>query len=331
MKKSIRFVTLILALIMCFSSLTIFAATPNEETEAILEDKELAENSSARFLGKYHIEVICENVIDELKLTSSQASWIKETCYAADKSYLDVEMLHARGRLKYYYDPPTKDCNYIAGLNAIFKFSQLIGTSNKKEKILNSMPNISASDKTKVENLCDVMQSYLMNKSGISKEHKQYLIYGFGIHAMGDLFSHRAIVPSSTLLTLENPKADTSKIKYFQSEDFNANILADFKSKVNAGEVYTSVIRTWMVTTSSDENHTYSINYRKGTTKNPGIVYCDNPTFMPDRLDAASSASRSFVVQARKADGSFSNVGFATSTYHIHLHNLATYKKLAGV
>lgn len=74
MKKSIRFVTLILALIMSFSSLTIFAATPNEETEAILEDKELAQNSSARFLGKYHIEVICENVIDELKLTSSQAS-----------------------------------------------------------------------------------------------------------------------------------------------------------------------------------------------------------------------------------------------------------------
>lgn len=328
MKKITQLATFIFALMMVFSSVPTYAAVTDEDVEFSREEQEHFQSSNARWGLQYHIYKICEEVATELKLTSSQEAWIKETCKAADKTYSGVDMLHSRGRL-FEKDPIEGDCNYIAGLNAIFMFARLVGTTGKKQKIMASMPNISSTDKTKVEQLCDTLQTYLENKGSISKEHKQYLIYGFGIHAMSDLFSHRTIVDESTLS--EWGKKDTAKDKYFQDEDFKHENINVFKAKVIDGKVSTSFIRTWMASQKSKEEHDYVINYGSGTTQNPGVVYADNPTFMPNRIIAASRASRSFVNQVRREGSSFSNVGFAASTCHVRLQNFDAYKKVTGV
>lgn len=311
---------MIMVLFMLFGMIPVNATSADDSlntSDSVSENYDESNSPLLRWRNTDHKNKLCEYVIDQLKLTQTQGNWIKETCSAADDKYSDVAMLHDK-----------KGCNYIAGLNAIYMFARMVNSTNKLSKILSSMPNISESDKTKVTILCDTLQKYLDDKGSISKEHKQYLIYGFGLHMIEDLYAHRIQVKTACLT--DWGKTDTSSTKYFQTRDFIPSKLNEFKQNIKEGTIYTSDIKRWMY----DDGRTFKINYEisgKKTTTRPGNVYIDNPTFMPRRFAAAKKASVSFMTYVRKSDSSFSDIVFYRGTYNLTIYKFSEYKKAAGI
>ncbi|MCD8020357.1 MAG: hypothetical protein LUF92_12490 [Clostridiales bacterium] len=256
----------------------------------------------------------CDYVIDELNLTEAQGSWLKESCSIVDSEFRDIKMFHV-----------TKKCNYVAGLNALFMFARLIGTSNKKQTILESMPDLSEENVTYISEMCDAVQSYLTSKESISKTHKQYLVYGFALHLMGDVYAHRVKVKKTCITNWG--LTDTSSKKYFQTEDFKSSTLSEFKQKVLSGDIYTADIKNYML----DSGNVFKLNYtisESKTTTTPGLVYTDNTTFMPKRFTAAKEASVSFVKNVRNSNKDFNDVDFYLDDYSLTLYKFSEYQSV---
>lgn len=334
MKKTLftKITAILMTLFISFTNLPVYASSfqdaPEEYTSEFLDETSTSStedttednnNPLLRWRTTDHMDKQCDYVATKLNLSSSQKSWIKETCKLADTgSYKKLALLHAK-----------RSANYLAGLRTVFVFARNIGKSNILNDIIltEKMNNLSDKQRENVIALYNAMNSYINSKGSISKEHKQYLLYGFGLHIVGDMFSHRTIVKKITLT--DWGKTDTSSIKYFHDRDFNPTKLQSFKSEISNGTLYTAKIRDFMVTNdTSDSSHTYKINYSingKKTTTNCEQVYTDNPTFMPKRFSAVKDASVSFMTQVRKSGSSFSDINFYLSNYNLELHNYNSY------
>ena len=76
---------------------------------------------------------------------------------------------------------------------------------------------------------------------------------------------------------------------------------------------------------SQMENRWMQIIYISGNASYAqGAVYIDNPTFMPNRIEAAKKTALSFVQNA--LNGSFSQVKYYREEYNFTLENFAAYK-----
>lgn len=268
-----------------------------------------------------HKNDICAYVASQLNLTSSQKSWIQTSCAAADSAYKDVRAFHARIRV--YGSDKDGDgnipVNYLAALKALWMFARLIGTENKTQTVLNNLPNVDSKNREYIKTMCQTVQSYLKSQGSITKEHKQYLVYGFALHLIGDIYAHRILVKKTCVDNEHWNTKDTSTNKYFQSKDFAEP--QKLQNNVLNGTVYTQEIKTYM-----KKNATFSINDGTGTTNKANKVYTDNKTFMPKRFAAAKKASVSFMTHVRKSGGDFSDVSFYRDTYSLTIQSFATYK-----
>lgn len=276
-----------------------------EETDALL-----------RWTTTDHIGEQCDYVIKELGLSSSQASWLKDGCGIVDGSYSDVAGLHAKQRT-----------NYMACLKAVFLYGQLLGTQDIKQRILASMPNVDGDNKGFVSKVCESLADYLNKKGSISLSQKRYIVYGFGLHLLGDMFAHRTMVKKVNLDKWNQETPDTPTNKYLQNRDFKPDKVQVVKGKILANQMNTGLLKEYMY--AKTEHHIYILNYavdKQEKKENPIYVYEDNKTFMPKRFNAVKKASVSFLTQVRKSVGNFNNVNLYLGEYNLSLHNYDKYK-----
>lgn len=270
-----------------------------------------------------HKEEQCAYVISKLGLNANQQSWIKDGVGAPDKNYHDVAGFHAKQN-------PKRSTNYLACLKAIFMFAQLIGTNgniSKKQQILNSMPKIDASTKSDISEMIEKMNAYFDSKGSTTENQRKYIAYGFGLHLLGDMYAHRIMVKEANLNKwIIDKAADSPTNKYLQKRDFLPGKVEQVKADIKANIVNTGSLKYYMP--EKDSGYNFILNFPidgKKTTQNPGLVYPDNPTFMPKRFNAVKNASVSFVQKVRSGS-SFNNVDLFLDNYNLSLHNYSSYK-----
>ena len=71
-----------------------------------------------------------------------------------------------------------------------------------------------------VSKVCESLADYLNKKGSISLSQKRYIVYGFGLHLLGDMFAHRTMVKKVNLDKWNQETPDTPTNKYLQNRDF---------------------------------------------------------------------------------------------------------------
>ncbi len=138
------------------------------------------------------------------------------------------------------------------------------------------------------------------------------------------MYAHRIMVKEANLNKWGTD--DSSSNKYLQDRDFINNKILTVKAEIKAGKVNTGTLKNYMPARNS--GYKFKLNFAvngKTTTENPGLVYPDNPTFMPKRFKAVKDASVSFVQKVR-GGGSFNNIDLFLDDYNLSLHNYNSYK-----
>ena len=282
--------------------------TEEDNDVGIPEDEEPIE-TTPNFNPDRHQDQ-CNYVGSNLGLSATQIAWMTETARAADsKAYEGIKGFHAR-----------KGTNYLTNLKALFWYSRLLGKSNDiVTDVINRMPALSSDEKSVMRQMCNAVKSFLESKQGITQEQQKYHVYGFAIHLTGDIFAHRVLIKKSTLDSWNQPDSPTRK--NLQAEDFIQATRSQFKEAIRNGQLYMVDMKPYM----QPEGFQFKINYpTERTTDRQGEVYIDNPTFMPNRIEAAKKTALSFVQNA--LNGSFSQVKYYREEYNFTLENFAAYK-----
>lgn len=225
-----------------------------------------------------HVDRQCAYVVSHLNLNAQQRAAMERAARDADLLYGSVRGFHARKN-------NVGSSNYLANLKALEICGVRIDKEpNLKNYVLGRMPNISRQDETDVGQMIDEIEKYVNDKAkNYTREQKRYAIAGFGIHLLGDMFAHRAIIKKSSLTYWDKP--NTSTTEYFQTKDFikgeNGETLKEFKTRISNGELCMVDMKPYMKKPSDG--------------RKKGQIYIDNIKFIPARINAAERAAASFV------------------------------------
>lgn len=265
-----------------------------------------------------HVDRQCAYVVSHLNLNAQQRAVMEKAARDADSLYGGVRGFHAR---------KNKDgsSNYLANLKALEICGVRIDKEpNLKSYVLGRMPNISAKDKDDVGKMIDATLSYVNDKAkNYTREQKRYAIAGFGIHLLGDMFAHRAMIKKVWLSNWGS--TDTTTNKYFQTSDFKPDRLEEFKAKIREGKLCTVDMKPYMKDTVTGYfYHERRKEWVQAQTK--GQLYIDNIHFMPGRIKAAERAAASFVETVFVTGIGFPDINYYLKEYNLDLENFAQYK-----
>lgn len=251
-----------------------------------------------------HVQRQCAYVVAHLNLNAQQRAAMEQAARDADFLFGDVRGFHARKNEE-------GSSNYLANLKAL----EICGVRIDKEPnlrsyVLGRMPKISDKDKKDVGYMIDVIIEYCQEKR-YTREQKRYAIAGFGIHLLGDMFAHRAIIKKSSLTNWDKPNTPTTV--YFQTKDFKDGMLQEFKARISRGELCMVDMKEYMKKPSDP-------NIRKGQ------IYIDNIKFIPARINAAERAAASFVQTVFVTGIAFPDINYYLTEYNLKLENFDQYK-----
>jgi hypothetical protein len=193
-------------------------------------------------------------------------------------------------------------------ISADVYYADAVARSSFSTSILNNSVFSQLSDMLKKI----LIENYTVDMStGISEGEKcKYIVLGFSMHLIGDLYAHRLIVPEKSL-NLSNKKIDPKTM--FDPEDFNTDSMVSenpnlkgwtqFKADVIAGNVYFSGIK----------------NYIKSDVKKS--MYEDSPDFYPERFYEAIYSATCYLSHF---DEDF-NINILSPAGSLKLYNYSTY------
>lgn len=194
--------------------------------------------------------------------------------------------------------------NYEVHLKVLWKYAKLVQYDDVDTRILNSMKNLTDSEKVNVDKLLEtipVIFDLYKEKYGISGEltnlEKKYLVIGLAMHNIGDTYAHRALVPLSYSENME---------KYF-----NPGLFKDYdglKAAIVSRELYTTAIVKYMRDQFADKNAPIK----------PNKYYEDNTDFMPERYTASKNTSITFLDQINIKGNNFSTDYYDVSEVELY-------------
>ena len=325
MKKNILTKVLCAALMVSltvpnFTAVAAQDALPKLETreEVYVGAGEGSPEITPYFSSVGHVDRQCAYVVSHLNLNAQQRAAMELAARDADSLYGGVRGFHAR---------KNKDgsSNYLANLKALEICGVRIDKEpNLKNYVLGRMPNISAKDKDDVGQMIDAIEKYVNDKAkNYTREQKRYAIAGFGVHLLGDMFAHRAMIKKVWLSNWGSK--DTTTNKYFQTSDFKPERLEEFKAKIREGKLCTVDMKPYMKDTVT--GRIYNERRKEWVqAKTKGQLYIDNIHFMPGRIKAAERAAASFVETVFVKGIAFPDINYYLTEYNLDLENFAQYK-----
>ena len=189
--------------------------------------------------------------------------------------------------------------NYLTNLKVLWKYSKLAPSYNNTQtenKIRNSMTNLNANDENSMETLFGSIHAlYTSYKSHnhlsrvLTKRERKFLVMGFALHLIGDIYAHATLVPQSYGIPRTNNP-------YFNVNDFKS--IEDFYACMNT-IVAANGVDSFRTTEFKD--------YLKNSSTKPYYEYYeDNKDFMPERIKLAKYSAIEFVSRIQISGQNFS-------------------------
>ena len=196
--------------------------------------------------------------------------------------------------------------NYEVHLKVLWKYAKLVKYDDVDTRILNSMTNLTNSEKINVNKLLetipkifDLYQEECKEGKEVTLLEKKYLVIGLALHNIGDTYAHRALVP----MYYSYPENISV---YFDIKHFGS--FTDLARAIASRELFTTAIVDYMVSP-----------YNKRTpTNKPNRYYEDNTDFMPERYTASKNTSITFLDQINIKGNNFSTDYYDVSEVELY-------------
>ena len=263
---------------------------------------------------------------------SSSQNDLRRTCmmygaYHADDAPLhhnktgseevDTTQLHAKGNYIINLEILWKYTKWASRLNNPISDSTMLTTSTIKTKIINSISNdidydgLDDSDKKKINRLLDTIPEIFnlycseYNKSSyraLKDTELKYLVLGLSLHLIGDIYAHKAFVPTKY-----------GNKKYFTKSHFDDD--GDLDSLI--AEIKKHKIRGPMISEYMDSN-----------ISKPNKFYEDNKDFAPERYNICVNVSKNFVSKILNSENTYDPMYL---DYSLTLQNMNEYIGKYGI
>lgn len=186
--------------------------------------------------------------------------------------------------------------NYLTNLKVLWKYAKLAPTytcTQVETKIENSMTNLNSDDYDDMETLFETIRDlYSAYKShnhlnrDLTKRERKYLVMGFALHLIGDIYAHATIIPNSYGANINNnPYFD--KNDFISTDDFNTCM-----SKIVSGD---------------GTDHFRVTECNKYLKNHDNSKYEDNKSFMPQRIKLAKYSAIKFISRIQTSGQNFSS------------------------
>lgn len=291
-------------------------------------------------------EVIVKNVTNKSGISQTNINYMAKTAKLADRGIHGEKEIKNYGTVKAFHGKE----NYIASLKYLWKYANLIG-QGKSYADAKSITK-TAIDKSKVDkddkhdikvaiNAAEYMlkeQNKAYNNK-LDKTNKKFLVMGFIMHLIGDIYAHSAIVPKYVLDKAGNSaKNSTDSTSYdarlgkndFRNDDAYYKEISnekDFNNKIksiaenDSSTKYTKI--GWKCLKETVNNQTLIFRRVKFfMSKSSNSKYEDNIKFCEERYRIAKKVSKNYISKYKQA---FSNI--LESKGNVKLYKFSTYKE----
>lgn len=317
-----------------------------ENNEAVSDYSDQADIVVEGLWSASEHEVIVKNVTNKSGISQTNINYMAKTAKLADRGIHGEKEIKNYGTVKAFHGKE----NYIASLKYLWKYANLIG-QGKSYADAKSITK-TAIDKSKVDkddkhdikvaiNAAEYMlkeQNKAYNNK-LDKTNKKFLVMGFIMHLIGDIYAHSAIVPKYVLDKAGNSaKNSTDSTSYdarlgkndFRNDDAYYKEISnekDFNNKIksiaenDSSTKYTKI--GWKCLKETVNNQTLIFRRVKFfMSKSSNSKYEDNIKFCEERYRIAKKVSKNYISKYKQA---FSNI--LESKGNVKLYKFSTYKE----
>ena len=317
-----------------------------ENNEAVSDYSDQADIVVEGLWSASEHEVIVKNVTNKSGISQTNINYMAKTAKLADRGIHGEKEIKNYGTVKAFHGKE----NYIASLKYLWKYANLIG-QGKSYADAKSITK-TAIDKSKVDkddkhdikvaiNAAEYMlkeQNKAYNNK-LDKTNKKFLVMGFIMHLIGDIYAHSAIVPKYVLDKAGNSaKNSTDSTSYdarlgkndFRNDDEYYKEISneiDFNNKIksiaenDSSTKYTKI--GWKCLKETVNNQTLIFRRVKFfMSKSSNSKYEDNIKFCEERYRIAKKVSKNYISKYKQA---FSNI--LESKGNVKLYKFSTYKE----